>query len=103
MSFSARGGVGDVARLPTGVNICSDGPDGQGQRWGDPARGGADEGPLLASGGDQFRPLIDGVLRSRRYGAAMKRPGDVGADFDGYARRWRRENYSLEQGFDGAS
>ena len=28
----------------------------------------------------------------------MKRPADVGSDFDGYVRRWRKENYGLETG-----
>lgn len=30
----------------------------------------------------------------------MKRPRDVGTDFDEYARRWRKENYGLESGHD---
>ena len=28
----------------------------------------------------------------------VKRPADVGSDFDGYVRRWRKENYGLETG-----
>ncbi len=29
----------------------------------------------------------------------MKNPADVGADFDDYARRWRKEDYSLEASY----
>lgn len=32
----------------------------------------------------------------------MKRPSDVGADFDQYALRWRKENYGLEVGYSSA-
>ena len=29
----------------------------------------------------------------------MKKPSDVGADFDAYAKRWRKEKYDLEVGY----
>jgi SAM-dependent methyltransferase len=30
----------------------------------------------------------------------VKKPSDVGADFDDYARRWRKDEYGLESGYD---
>ena len=43
------------------------------------------------------RSLRGATVASR----AVKNPGDVGADFDEYASRWRKEDYGLETGYTG--